>query len=640
MTPWTFVIGRTLVDFVWQGTVIGVTAALALRLLRRRAPHVRYLAACVALGVMTVAPLATLSAGLRDGTPAWAIAITPRVVAGSVAALPIAVTDAAADIAAQAAALPFTPAPPERIWSVIVGMWLGGVLLLLGRLGLGWMHVRRLALESRRQPASIWARTADRLARRLGLARAIHVIDSPAVDAPVVIGWLRPVVLLPIAALATLTTAQVEAILAHELAHVRRHDFLVNVVQACVETLFFYHPAVWWLSSRIRIEREQCCDDVAVEVCGDAAAYAEALVQLAAAGTSPSFGIAATGGLLLDRVRRVLRLEPATTRRRSIAAFGLVAALAVAVVLLIVLRTEAIARAASDDDAAWKARLAELHRIVPDFRTRTGPGPQDVNRLMHFNLFPAVVPFPQEDPRDARAWAVTVDYPGGEMAVKGFTARALVRWAYGLGDAAVVDVPGWMDDRSVALTARTPAASPDTPDVLLAIRLALEAQWHVRLRHETRDYPVYALVLSNTGGALGPNIRPARPGACVTAEAMRDGAMSGRRDFRGRPSCGVDGSLTGPTAHGATIQEIARAIERPWLDRPVVDRTGLEGRFDAQLELGLVPLSVIASVHPDATPVVESLGVRSMQRALPEQLGLTLEPSTASYDVVAVEATR
>ena len=102
------------------------------------------------------------------------------------------------------------------------------------------------------------------------------------VDTPTVIGWLRPVVLLPVAALANLTPDQVQAILAHELAHVRRHDFVVNLLQTIAETLLFYHPAVWWLSHRIRVEREHCCDDIAVEVCGDPVGYAEALTTLAA----------------------------------------------------------------------------------------------------------------------------------------------------------------------------------------------------------------------------------------------------------------------------------------------------------------------------------------------------------------------
>ena len=95
------------------------------------------------------------------------------------------------------------------------------------------------------------------------------------VEVPTVIGWLRPVVLMPASALSGMGPQQLEAILAHELAHIRRHDYLVNLLQTVVETLLFYHPAVWWLSGRIRVERENCCDDLAVSLCGDPYAYAE-----------------------------------------------------------------------------------------------------------------------------------------------------------------------------------------------------------------------------------------------------------------------------------------------------------------------------------------------------------------------------
>src|SRR4030095_13888079 len=114
------------------------------------------------------------------------------------------------------------------------------------------------------------------------LFRSVHVVESIAVEVPTVIGWMRPVILLPVAAVAALTPAQVEAILAHELAHIRRHDYAVNLLQTTAETLLFYHPAVWWISKRIRAEREHCCDDVAVRVCGDAVSYAHALAELEA----------------------------------------------------------------------------------------------------------------------------------------------------------------------------------------------------------------------------------------------------------------------------------------------------------------------------------------------------------------------
>ena len=158
-----------------------------------------------------------------------------------------------------------------------------------------------------------------RIAATLGLSRRVHVVDSPLVDTPTVIGWVKPVILLPIAAFAGLSPSQVEAILAHELAHIRRHDFLVNLLQTFAETMLFYHPAVWWLSARIRTEREHCCDSVALSVCGDAVSYAEALVELESWRTVHSrLAVAATGGTLMTQsspsARCARRRSPALVR--------------------------------------------------------------------------------------------------------------------------------------------------------------------------------------------------------------------------------------------------------------------------------------------------------------------------------------
>src|SRR5207302_2395764 len=118
-----------------------------------------------------------------------------------------------------------------------------------------------------------------------------------------VVGWLRPAVLRPVSTLGGLSPGQLEAVLAHELAHVRRHDSLVSLLQAAVETLLFYHPAVWWASERVRAERELCCDDEAVAACGDALAYARALADLEALRPAPPrLALAATGGRLFDRI--------------------------------------------------------------------------------------------------------------------------------------------------------------------------------------------------------------------------------------------------------------------------------------------------------------------------------------------------
>ncbi len=160
------------------------------------------------------------------------------------------------------------------------------------------------------------ANVARDLCRRLEIRRAVAFLESSAVSVPMVVGWLRPVVLVPASTLTGLSPRQLEAILAHELAHVRRHDYLVNLLQTAVETLLFYHPAVWWVSVQIRRERESCCDDLAVAVCGDRLGYARALVDLESLRTpAPRLVLAASGGSLSDRVRRLVGAPGRPSRR-------------------------------------------------------------------------------------------------------------------------------------------------------------------------------------------------------------------------------------------------------------------------------------------------------------------------------------
>ena len=147
----------------------------------------------------------------------------------------------------------------------------------------------------------------SRSARRLGIVRAVTLINSALVQVPIVIGWLRPAVLLPVGCLTGLSTVQIEAIFVHELAHIRRHDYLVSVFQSIVEAVLFYHPAVWWVSKQIRREREDCCDDLAVKISGDPLAYAKALSFLEEQrGSLPAAALGANGGVLAMRIKRLL----------------------------------------------------------------------------------------------------------------------------------------------------------------------------------------------------------------------------------------------------------------------------------------------------------------------------------------------
>ncbi len=188
----------------------------------------------------------------------------------------------------------------------IVGLWTCGVGLLALRLAVGWGMIRRLKRQGKAPKDPAWSARLERLRVRLGVSTSVRLLCSASATVPMVIGWLRPVVLVPASLLAGLTPHQLEAVLAHELAHIRRHDYLVNLLQNIVETCFFYHPAVWWVSRHIRTEREHCCDDLAAAVCGSALDYARALSALAELRhTSGVFGLAATGGSLVNRIARL-----------------------------------------------------------------------------------------------------------------------------------------------------------------------------------------------------------------------------------------------------------------------------------------------------------------------------------------------
>ncbi len=304
-SPWAQVLAWTLVHFIWQGATIGLTAFLLLRFVRLTAAP-RYAVGITALAVMLAAPVVTFVV-LKAG-PALAVQIVrePQVLGRSDGRIASNVqTLTASD--SRTLLDPGTPAISDLrtlASSLIIVVWFVGVAALSVRLLGGWLVAQRLITRAVQPAAPEIRALARRLAGRLPLDRMVRLFESSAVAVPVTIGWLKPVVLLPAAAMTGLSMAQVEALLAHELAHVRRYDYLVNLLQSAVETLLFYHPAVWWASKLVRTEREHCCDDVAIKVC-DRLVYVTALSDLAVIGT-PRVVMAASSGLLLRRVRRIL----------------------------------------------------------------------------------------------------------------------------------------------------------------------------------------------------------------------------------------------------------------------------------------------------------------------------------------------
>jgi beta-lactamase regulating signal transducer with metallopeptidase domain len=318
-------IGWALLHFVWQGALIGGLTYAALTLLRRSAADVRYVVSTIAMSLMLTMPLVT-------GAQFWRAVVDAPDASGQGTACadgaganceqagpPLEAPVAGVALDPQPAAAPAQATTglshdPIVRWSsfeswlpVLVLSWLCGVAALTMRLMSGWVWVQRMKSHGTSPAAERWNAIASRLSRRLHIARPVRLLQSTLVDVPTVIGWFKPVVLLPASTLAGLAPDQLEAILAHELAHIRRHDYLVNLLQTVVETLLFYHPAVWWLSKRIRAERENCCDDLAVGLCGDPVTYARALADLEELrGAGGGLVMAANGGSLVQRISRLL----------------------------------------------------------------------------------------------------------------------------------------------------------------------------------------------------------------------------------------------------------------------------------------------------------------------------------------------
>lgn len=303
-------IGWVLVHFLWQGCTVGAVLWAVLKILNRASSNTRYLAACAGMALMMAAPVVTFTV-LNDPEP---ITPAPQVFVAKtfVAAETFQETTVAAaeTISTEIQQIPLGDILSEKLeaalpWCVIG--WAAGVAALsLWYLG-GWCQLQKLRLIGTRPASEQIAAQTMELAQRLGITRAVRITESMLVQVPTMIGWLKPVILLPATAVTGLDEMQLRAMIAHELAHIKRHDYLVNIIQTAFEILGFYHPAVWWMSKQVRIERENCCDDMAAELVQDRTAYAKALFSMEEIRIQQlSLAMRASGGSLIDRIGRLL----------------------------------------------------------------------------------------------------------------------------------------------------------------------------------------------------------------------------------------------------------------------------------------------------------------------------------------------
>jgi beta-lactamase regulating signal transducer with metallopeptidase domain/HEAT repeat protein len=388
----TSVVAWTLLHFVWQGALVAAAAAVGFRSLKGLGPSHRYGLGVLALAAMAILPIVTaarLQSLPEPSSPLFA-AITGVPAAGPAAAVPV---SSSSKVENDSATITSVDAPTNRIKSAVsvamtpgrarfrewtesaaphlVRVWLAGVLLFSFRLLMGWLGVRRLARIGVQEPVELLRERFEEISRRFSMSRPVRLIESALVRTPATIGFLRPALLWPVSLHTGLTVSQIDLLLAHELAHLKRHDYLVNVLQTILETALFYHPGVWWLSTRVRDERELCCDDVALEVTGDPHAYAEALLALESWRQDlPVLAAGATGGSLMTRIRRLITVDEARDASRP--RFAAVPLGIAALASILALAPPAPARALAPVESA-SAEPSKGERSQPVGPAQAGP---------------------------------------------------------------------------------------------------------------------------------------------------------------------------------------------------------------------------------------------------------------------------
>jgi GWxTD domain-containing protein len=311
-------IAKTLLHSLWQSGIVAVLLAVVLRF--SVSSRIRYAAGCAALMVIVAVSIGTFS---------YLVPATTNI--DSTSGVPFGWSSRNIDSTSIRNRVDRFDLQSALPW--ITPIWLAGVLLFNMKHVVSWLASRRLRRVGVCSAPDIWQNNLNGIRNRLKVARPVVFLESSLAQVPLVVGHVRPVILMPLGILSGLPAEQVELLLMHELAHIRRWDYAANVIQTFIEGIMFYNPAVWWISRVIRTERENCCDDLVIETTKGVHAYAAALTALEETRSrSAALAIAATGGSLVKRIRRLL--QPKRPATPSVPAFGsAVLVLVMAVVL-------------------------------------------------------------------------------------------------------------------------------------------------------------------------------------------------------------------------------------------------------------------------------------------------------------------
>ena len=299
-------IGWTIFHSIWQGALIAVILGVVLFLASSRSANWRYAVSIIALVIFSLTATITF---IQKYEPALEDKISSRVIPQKTVQVSEVYFENPIEQPTK------TPGIIEQLknyfrqnLSLFVLAWFLGFLFFLLRFAGTVLHLQRIRSYGLKELDVEWLYRSRQLSQKLGIDKFVYVYESARVKIPIALGYLKPIILLPIGMINGLPYTQVEALIAHELSHIKRYDFLVNLLQSFIETIFFYHPAIWWISNQIKEERENCCDDLTISICGDSLAYSKALYNLQhIKGNHPELALAARGKVnqLLRRIKRM-----------------------------------------------------------------------------------------------------------------------------------------------------------------------------------------------------------------------------------------------------------------------------------------------------------------------------------------------
>jgi bla regulator protein BlaR1 len=475
------------------------------------------------------------------------------------------------------------PVAADSLTLILLAVWLSGCAFVLFRWWSRWRRVSatvRASLPLREGREFEALRCLERIA---GIRKPVELLSSKSSLEPGIFGILRPVLLLPAGIADRLADGQLDAILAHELCHVRRRDNLMAALHMLVESIFWFHPLVWWLGARLVEERERACDEEVLRLGSEPQVYAESILKVCEFYLESPLVCASgvTGADLKKRIEDIMthrisrKLDLA--RKVLLAVFGMAAVAGPIVIGLV----NAPPSRAQEQTATAPPKEFEVASIKPS--APSGP----MNRI-----------------RVEMA-------PGGRFNASNITVKFLIQQAYGVKDFQITGGPGWINSERYDLVAKADGDVGRAEQLRPLIQKLLADRFQLTIHRDTKELPIYALVVGKNGPKFkeseasgpGPNIRMGR------------GLINGQ---------------------GMGMDMLASQLSNP-LGRTVLDRTGLKGRYDIKLEFtpeegaGRGP-----GDGPEAAPPPDTTGP-SLFTALQEQLGLKLESSKGPVEIIVID---